>query len=89
MGLVFLIVAGSVTGWLYSFVVQVDSWREMQINMLACISGAMIGGLVVSPKIGSGSMFGGNYSVSALLISLLGAAIGLFLVQLARKRELL
>lgn len=89
MGLIFLIVAGSVSGWLFSFITKIDSWRETQINMLAGIVGAMIAGLIISPKLGSGSMFGGNYSIGALLISLIGAALAVILVELARKKELL
>ncbi len=74
MGYVFMIVAGAVEGWLAAFVLRADrTSRGLRLNIVAGVTGALLAGLVVAPMIGAGDLAGSNYSVSALIFSMLGA----------------
>ena len=88
MGLVFMIVAGGVLGWLTAFVRRLESARGLQLNIASGILGALAAGLVISPQLGSGDLLAGDYNVDALFISILGAAIALALVNLLRGNAL-
>ncbi len=85
MGLVFLIVVGGVLGGLAAIIVRAEHTLGVISNIAAGIVGAFLAGLVINPLVGAGSLLQGSYSVSALLISLLGSILLLVLVNLWRK----
>lgn len=87
MGLVFMIVAGAILGWLTAFVRGLKAFG-LKINIAAGIAGALVAGLVVSPFIVRGDLMKGYYSVEALLISLLGSVLLLLAVNLLRRSAL-
>lgn len=84
MGLIFLIVVGAVLGWLAAIVTRSENLGGILRNVSAGIAGACLAGLVINPLVGAGSLLEGGYSVSALLISLLGSILLLVLVNLWR-----
>lgn len=88
MGVVFLVVVGAVLGWLATIIMRTENARGITFNVLAGIGGALIAGLVVSPLLGRGGLLEGTYNPDGLLISLLGSAFVLLLVNLLRGREL-
>ena len=87
MGLAFLIVAGSIMGWLTAFILQIRTSRWLQINVVVGVIGALIAGLIISPLVGEGDLVHGYYSVDALLITVVGSALALICVNLLRHRE--
>ena len=86
MGLVFLVVAGAVLGWLTAIVLRADCRRDLQLNLAVGIAGAMIGGVLAGPLTGSGHLLAGNYNVPVLVLSLLGSIALLCAANLLRSR---
>ncbi len=85
MGLIILIVVGGVLGWLASLMMRTDGQQGILLNVAVGIVGAVIAGLVVNPMIGGGNIMNGDYSVSSLLVSFLGAVVLLAIVNLIRR----
>jgi uncharacterized membrane protein YeaQ/YmgE (transglycosylase-associated protein family) len=56
------------------------------LNVVVGIIGAFLGGWLLSGLFGSSTINEGNFSVSGLLVSLLGAVILIALVRLVRGR---
>ena len=54
----------------------------------AVVAQAPLSGLVINPLIGGGDLLDGQYSVSALVIALVGSVAVLLAVNLLRNREL-
>lgn len=88
MGVVFLLVVGAILGWLAAIIVESEDSGGMAPNLVAGIGGALIAGLGVTPLVGRGNLLGGNYSVTALVIALLGSILLLLAVNLWRGRAL-
>ena len=88
MGVVFLVVVGSVLGWLAAIIMRTEHKRGILLNIAAGIGGALLTGFVVGPLLGLGHALDGHYSVPGLLVALAGAIVLLFAVNLLRDREL-
>jgi uncharacterized membrane protein YeaQ/YmgE (transglycosylase-associated protein family) len=88
MGLMFLIVVGSMLGWLAAIIARAESATAQLRNILIGIAGALVAGLVLNPLIGGSDLLDGQYSVDALLIALTGSAVMLLAVNLWRDGEL-
>ena len=84
MGLVFLLVAGGIMGWLAAIITQTDHKRGVLLNAAVGILGSLIAGLVVTPLMGTGNLLAGRYDVTALLLALTGSAGLLLAVNLLR-----
>lgn len=82
--IVWLIVGGLI-GWVASLVMRTDAQQGTLLNIIVGIVGAFIAGLVLTPLFGIGNINDGNFSLPALLISLLGAIILLAVVNLFRR----
>ncbi len=82
-----MIVAGAVTGWLTAFVLRAERLsRGIGLNVVGGIAGSLIAGLLVAPVLGAGSLAEGTYTISAVLISILGAIVALLVVNLLHSR---
>lgn len=79
LGLILLLAFGGVLGWLASIVMRTETQQGVFLNIAVGSAGALAGGLAVA---GGGILSG--VSVTALLISLLGALILLAVVNLVR-----
>ncbi len=88
MGLLFMIVAGAVLGWLAAVFNRVESSRGVVSEIAAGVLGALGGGLAASPIFDEPSLLTGTYSVSALLMTLVGAAVVVALLNLLRPADL-
>jgi uncharacterized membrane protein YeaQ/YmgE (transglycosylase-associated protein family) len=55
------------------------------LNIVVGIVGAILGGLLLSPLIGGGSITSGDFNIMSLLVSFLGAVILLAIVNLFRR----
>ena len=85
MGLIILLVIGCLIGWLASIVMRTDGQQGILLNVVVGIIGALLAGLLLNPLIGGGNIMNGDYSGSALLVSLLGAVILLAIFNLFRR----
>lgn len=79
------IIVGGIIGWLASIVMRTDAQQGTLLNIIVGIVGALVAGWVLSPLLGIGTINSGNFSLPALLISLLGAVILLAVVNLFRR----
>jgi uncharacterized membrane protein YeaQ/YmgE (transglycosylase-associated protein family) len=79
------LIVGGIIGWLASLVMRTDAQQGTLLNIVVGIVGAFIAGLVLTPLFGIDSINSGNFSLPALLISLLGAVILLAIVNLFRR----
>src|SRR5215203_7202227 len=69
------IIVGGIIGWLASLVMRTDAQQGTLLNIVVGIVGAFLAGLVLTPLFGISSINSGNFSLPAMLISLLGAVI--------------
>jgi uncharacterized membrane protein YeaQ/YmgE (transglycosylase-associated protein family) len=79
------IVVGGVLGWLASVIMRTDAEQGILLNVIVGIVGAFLAGLVLGPIFGVSTINQNNFSLPALLISLLGAVILLGIVNLVRR----
>lgn len=85
MNFIIWLVVGGVIGWLASLMMKTDGQQGLFLNVVVGIVGAMLGGWFLSPLIGVGTINQDNFSLPALLVSFLGAAILLAIVNLFRR----
>lgn len=85
MGILVWLIVGGIIGWVASLIMKTDAQQGLFLNIIVGIIGAFIGGWL-------GGMFGlggdindGNFSVSGLLMSLVGAIVLLAIVNLFRR----
>jgi len=79
------IIVGGIIGWLASLIMHTDAQQGTLLNIIVGIVGAFLAGLVLTPLFGINTINSGNFSLPALLISLLGALILLAIVNLFRR----
>ncbi len=84
MGLIVLLIVGGVLGWLASIVMRTDAQQGIFLNIVVGIVGAMLGGFLLGPLLGGGSITNG-ISAGSLVVSFLGALILLAIVNLVRR----
>jgi uncharacterized membrane protein YeaQ/YmgE (transglycosylase-associated protein family) len=85
MNIVIWLIVGGVIGWLASLVMRTDAQQGVILNVVVGIVGAFIGGLLVGPLLGSGSINTSGLNLPSVLVSLLGAVILLAVVNLFRR----
>lgn len=81
MGLLILVIAGGIIGWLAAVVLDLDDRLEISLNIGVGIVGALLAALAV----GGIAIFDG-LALSALLVSFLGAIVFVMVVHLFRRR---
>lgn len=84
MGFIIWLIVGGIVGWLASLVMRTDAQQGMLLNIVVGIVGAFLGGLLISPLVGVGSINDG-ISIGSVLVSLVGAVILLAIVNLFRR----
>jgi len=85
MNVIVWLAVGGVIGWVASMVMNTDSQQGIILNVVVGVVGALVAGWVISPLVGSGTINQGNFSVSSLVVSLVGAVILLAVVNLFRR----
>ena len=85
MNFLIWIIVGGVIGWLASLVMKTDGQQGLFLNVIVGIVGAMVGGWLISPLVGVGTINQDNFSLGALVVSFIGAAILLAVVNLIRR----
>ena len=85
MNFIIWLIAGGILGWLASIVMKTDGQQGMILNVVVGIVGAFLGGWLLAPLVGSGTVNQGDFSLMGLLVSFGGAIILLLLVNLVRR----
>jgi len=85
MNLIIWLVVGGLLGWVASMIMRTDAQQGLILNIVVGIVGAFLGGWLLSPMLGAGTINGNDFSLAGLLVSLLGAIILLAIVNLVRR----
>jgi uncharacterized membrane protein YeaQ/YmgE (transglycosylase-associated protein family) len=85
MNFIIWIVVGGLLGWVASMIMKTDAQQGMLLNVVVGIIGALLGGWLLAPLFGTGTINQNDFSISSLLVSLLGAVILLAIVNLVRR----
>lgn len=85
MNLIVWLIVGGIIGWVASLIMRTDGEQGVVLNVLVGIVGAAIGGWLISPMVGLGTINDGSLSIGSLIVSLLGAIVLLAIVNLIRR----
>lgn len=85
MNFLIWIVVGGIIGWLASMLMRTDSEQGPFLNIVVGIIGSVLGGWLISPLIGAGTINQGDFSFAGLVVSFIGAVILLAIVNLFRR----
>ncbi len=85
MSFIIWLVVGGLIGWVASMIMKTDAQQGMLLNVVVGIVGAMLGGWLISPLVGAGTVNQGDFSLGGLVVSLIGAVVLLAIVNLFRR----
>ena len=85
MNFIIWLVVGGVIGWIASKIMGTDAQQGIILNVVVGIIGAFLAGWLISPLVGVGTINQSNFSIGALVVSLVGAVILLAIVNLFRR----
>ena len=85
MNFIIWLIVGGIIGWLASLVMKTDAQQGVVLNVVVGVIGAMLGGWLLSPLLGAGTVNQGDFSLMGLLVSFGGAIILLVVVNLFRR----
>ena len=85
INIIIWLVIGGVIGWLASIIMKTDAQQGIILNVVVGIIGAVLGGWLLAPLFGTGTINQDNLSLPSLVVSLLGAVILLAIVNLVRR----
>lgn len=84
MGIVLWLVMGGVVGWIASMIMGSNRQQGIILNIVVGVVGAAIGGWLVGPLLGAGSINEG-ITVMSFIVSLIGAVVLLAIVGFFRR----
>jgi uncharacterized membrane protein YeaQ/YmgE (transglycosylase-associated protein family) len=85
MNFVIWLIAGAVIGWVASKIMGTSGQQGLILDIVVGVVGAFLAGYFLTPFFGISTINQNNFSLPALLVSLLGAVILLALVRLVRR----
>ena len=85
MNIIIWLIVGGIIGWLASLMMKTDGQQGIILNVVVGIVGAMLGGWLLSPLLGAGTINQDNFSLPSMVVSFLGAVILLAIVNLVRR----
>jgi uncharacterized membrane protein YeaQ/YmgE (transglycosylase-associated protein family) len=85
MNFMLWMIIGGILGWIASLIMRTNAQQGLFLNIVVGIIGALVAGFVLTPLFGIGTINQNNFSLPALLVSLLGAIILLAIVNLFRR----
>jgi len=85
MNFLIWLVVGGVLGWVASLIMKTDGQQGIILNVVVGIVGALIAGFVIAPMFGTGTINSSDFSISGLLVSLVGAVVLLAIVSMFRR----
>lgn len=84
MGIIIWLVMGGLVGWIASIIMGTDGRQGIVLNVIVGIVGAMIGGWLIGPLLGAGSINDG-ISIMSVIVSLIGAVLLLGILSLFQR----
>ena len=85
MGIIIWLIVGGIIGWIASMIMKTDGQQGIFLNIVVGIIGAFLGGWIGGMLGIGGDINSGDFSLSGLLMSLVGAIILLAIVNLFRR----
>ncbi len=85
MNIILWLIAGAVIGWLASKIMGTNSQQGLLLDIVVGVVGALLAGWFLTPLFGIGTINQNDFSLPALLVSLLGAVLLLAIVRLFRR----
>ena len=85
MNIIIWLIVGGIIGWLASMMMKTDGQQGVILNVVVGVVGAMLGGWLISPLVGVGTINQDTFSAGALVVSFLGATMLLAVVNLLRR----
>lgn len=85
MSIIVWLIVGGIIGWLASKIMRTDAQQGIFLNVVVGIIGAFIGGWIGGMLGVGGDINQGDFSLSGLLMSLVGAIVLLAIVNLFRR----
>ena len=85
MNFIIWLVVGGLIGWVASKIMNTDAQQGIFLNIVVGIVGSLLGGWLVAPLLGSGTVNQNDFSIMGLLSSLIGAVILLAIVNFFRR----
>ncbi len=79
------LIAGAIIGWLASRIMGTDGEQGTLLDIVVGVVGAFVAGWFLTPVFGISTINQSNFSLPALLVSLVGAIILLAVVRLFRR----
>jgi uncharacterized membrane protein YeaQ/YmgE (transglycosylase-associated protein family) len=87
MNFIIWLIVGGLVGWVASIIMKTNGQQGIFLNVIVGIVGAFVAGYVLTPFLGISTINQSNFSLPALLVSLGGAVILLFVVSLFTRRR--
>jgi len=87
MSFILWLIVGGLLGWVASMIMGTNDRQGIFLNIIVGIVGAFLGGLLLAPLFGTGTINAGDFSIGSLLVSLVGAVILLAIVNFFRRRR--
>lgn len=84
MGIIVWLIMGGLVGWIASLIMGTNAQQGIILNIVVGIVGALIGGWLIGPMLGAGSINEG-ITVMSFVVSLIGAVILLAIVILIQR----
>jgi uncharacterized membrane protein YeaQ/YmgE (transglycosylase-associated protein family) len=85
MNFIIWLIVGGLIGWVASMIMRTDGQQGIFLNVVVGIVGALLGGWLISPLVGVGTINQSALSLGAMLVSLVGAVILLAIVNMFRR----
>jgi uncharacterized membrane protein YeaQ/YmgE (transglycosylase-associated protein family) len=85
MNFIIWLVVGGLIGWVASMIMKTDAQQGIILNVVVGVIGALLGGWLLAPIFGTGTINQNDFSLAGLGVSLLGAIILLAIVNLVRR----
>ena len=85
MNFIIWLIVGGIIGWLASMIMRTDGQQGIILNVIVGIVGSVLGGWLIAPLLGTGTVNSGDFSIMGLVSSLIGAVILLAIVNLFRR----
>ncbi len=85
MNFIIFLIVGGLAGWIASKIMGTDAQQGIILNVVVGIVGAMLAGWLISPLIGVPDITD-SLSIPAILVSIVGACLLLFLWKLISGR---
>ena len=87
MSFILWIIVGGLLGWVASMIMGTNDTQGKLLNIVVGIVGAFLSGLLLAPMLGTGTINQGDFSIGSLLVSLVGAVVLLFIVNMVRGKK--